>query len=74
MKISRPERIARIVWRLAKNPSQSFSLSDIAKEFEVSKTVLSDDVEIISNAMNDEGYSRIIIDRGRGRGIFNSLL
>lgn len=70
MKISRPERIARIVWRLAKNPSQSFSLSDIAKEFEVSKTVLSDDVEIISNAMNDEGCSRIIIDRGRGGGAY----
>jgi len=54
VKIPRPERIARIMWRLAKNPFRLFSLSDIAKSFEVSKTVISDDIEIISNAMKDE--------------------
>ena len=48
MKIPRTERIARIMWRLTKNPFRSFSLSDIAKGFKVSKTVISDDIEIIS--------------------------
>ena len=51
MKIPRTERIARIMWRLTKNPFRSFSLSDIAKGFKVSKTVISDDIEIISKAM-----------------------
>jgi len=70
VKIPRPERIARIMWRLAKNPFRLFSLSDIAKSFEVSKTVISDDIEIISNAMKDEGRCNIVIDRGRGGGAY----
>lgn len=70
MKIPRLERIARIMWRLAKNPFRSFSLSDIAKGFKVSKTVISDDIEIISKAMKDEGRCNIVIDRGRGGGAY----
>lgn len=70
MKIPRTERIARIMWRLTKNPFRSFSLSDIAKGFKVSKTVISDDIEIISKAMEDEGRCNIVIDRGRGGGAY----
>jgi Bacterial purine repressor, N-terminal. len=68
MRGQRTERLVRIVSRMFMGPSSHLSLTDIAAENSVSKTVISDDMEIISDALAAEGLGRVIVDRGRNGG------
>lgn len=70
MKGKRTERLIRIASRLLLRPSQPISLTDTASGFGVSKTLVSDDVEIISEALANEGLGNIIVDRGRSGGAY----
>ena len=49
-------------------PSKLISLTDLASKFNVSKTVISDDVEVINSAMVAEGFGQMQVDRGRSGG------
>lgn len=49
-------------------PSKLVSLTDLAGKFNVSKTVISDDVEVINSAMCAEGFGQMQVDRGRSGG------
>ena len=70
MKGKRTERLIRIASRLLLRPSQPISLTDTASGFGVSKTLVSDDIEIISEALGNEGLGSIIVDRGRSGGAY----
>ena len=50
------------------SPSKLISLTDLANKFNVSKTVISDDVEVINSAMEEEGFGQMQVDRGRSGG------
>ncbi len=62
MKGKRTERLIRIASRMLTNPSRPISLTETAAAFNVSKTLISDDVEIISNAIAEEGIGIRIED------------
>jgi purine operon repressor len=51
-------------------PSRQLSLTDTASGFKVSKTLVSDDIEIISEALLSEGVGSIVTDRGRSGGAY----
>jgi purine operon repressor len=46
------------------------SLTETANGFSVSKTLVSDDIEIISEALESEGVGSIVTDRGRSGGAY----
>jgi purine operon repressor len=52
------------------SPSRQLSLTDTASGFGVSKTLISDDIEIISEALQSEGVGSIVTDRGRSGGAY----
>lgn len=68
MRGSRTERLVRLASRFMLTPSKIISLTDLAGKFNVSKTVISDDVEVINTAMAAEGLGRMHVDRGRSGG------
>ena len=68
MRGQRTERLVRMASRFLLGPSRQVSLTELAADFEVSKTVVSDDVEIIDGAFAEEGLGRIVVDRGRSGG------
>jgi purine operon repressor len=70
MKGKRTERLIRIASRLLLKPSLPLSLTDTATNFSVSKTLISDDIEIISESLSNEGVGRIVTDRGRSGGAY----
>jgi purine operon repressor len=54
--------------RLLLFPAKQVSLTQMANAFQVSKTVISDDVAIIDNALTQEELGHVIVDRGRSGG------
>lgn len=68
MKSSRTERLIRMTSRFLISPSRQISLTGISEQFNVSKTVVSDDVSIIDQAFREEGLGGIHVDRGRSGG------
>jgi purine operon repressor len=52
------------------SPSRQLSLTDTASGFSVSKTLISDDIEIISEALQSEGVGSVMTDRGRSGGAY----
>lgn len=68
MKGQRTERLIKIASRFLTCPSHQFSLTSLAEDFNVSKTVISDDVSVIDEAINSEGLGQIRVDRGRTGG------
>lgn len=68
MRGQRTERLVRIAARFLASSSRQISLTDLAHDFNVSKTVISDDVEIINKAFLDEGLGMVAVDRGRTGG------
>jgi purine operon repressor len=52
------------------SPSRQLSLTDTASGFSVSKTLISDDIEIISEALQSEGVGSVVTDRGRSGGAY----
>lgn len=54
--------------RFLMSPSRQISLTGISEQFDVSKTVVSDDVSIIDLALREEGLGGIHVDRGRSGG------
>ena len=70
MKGKRTERLIRIASRLLLRPSLPLSLTDTAISFSVSKTLISDDIEIISESLSNEGVGRVVTDRGRNGGAY----
>lgn len=70
MKGKRTERLIRIASRMLLHPSRQLSLTDTASGFGVSKTLISDDIEIISEALTAEGVGSIVTDRGRSGGAY----
>ena len=68
MKGQRTERLIRTSARFLTCPSKQLSLTSLAEDFLVSKTVISDDVTIINEAFNREGLGGINVDRGRTGG------
>lgn len=68
MKSSRTERLIRIASRFLALPSKQISLTGVSEEFEVSKTVISDDMSIIDKAFREEGLGTLKVGRGRGGG------
>lgn len=68
MKGQRTERLIKIASRFLTCPSLQFSLTSLAEDFNVSKTVISDDVAVIDEAINSEGLGQIKVDRGRAGG------
>ena len=70
MKGKRTERLIRIASRMLTNPSRPISLTETAAAFNVSKTLISDDIEIISNALAEEGIGSVVTDRGRTGGSY----
>lgn len=72
MKGQRTERLIRITSKFLTSPSSQISLTALADDFAVSKTVVSDDVSMVNDALTKEGYGRLIVDRGRTGGLFTS--
>ena len=70
MKGQRTERLIRITSKFLTSPSSQISLTSLADDFAVSKTVVSDDVSMVNDALTKEGYGRLIVDRGRTGGAF----
>jgi purine operon repressor len=70
MKGQRTERLIRITSKFLSFPSRLISMTQLAEGFSVSKTVISDDVAIVSEALTKEGYGHVIVDRGRTGGAF----
>jgi len=70
MKTERIERLIRIVTGFLLNPSDSVSLTNMARQFGVSKTVISDDISMIDTSLEKEGIGRINVSKGRGGGAF----
>jgi purine operon repressor len=70
MKGQRTERLVRIASRFMLGPSRHLSLTDLAQDFEVSKTVISDDMEIIHRAFSEEMLGGVDVDRGRSGGAY----
>ncbi len=70
MKGQRTERLIRITSRFLSAPSRLISLTGLADGFGVSKTVVSDDVSMVNDALSNEGYGRLVVDRGRTGGAF----
>ena len=68
MRGQRTERLVRLAAKFMLCPSKLVSLTDLAGKFGVSKTVISDDVEVISSAMTAEGFGQMQVDRGRSGG------
>jgi purine operon repressor len=68
MRGQRTERLVRIASRFLFSPSRQLSLTKVATDFDVSKTVVSDDVAIIDAAFRQEGLGRMMVDRGRNGG------
>jgi purine operon repressor len=68
MRGQRTERLVRLAARFMLTPSKLVSLTDLAGKFNVSKTVISDDVEVINSAVTAEGIGRMQVDRGRSGG------
>ena len=68
MRGHRTERLVRLAAKFMMNPSKTISLTDQAAKFNVSKTVISDDVEVINSAMQAEGFGQMAVDRGRSGG------
>lgn len=64
----RTERLVRLAAKFMLSPSKLISLTDLAGKFDVSKTVISDDVEVINSAMEAEGFGQMQVDRGRSGG------
>lgn len=52
------------------NPSKQLSLTETAASFGVSKTLISDDIELISGAIEEEGIGSVLTDRGRTGGAY----
>lgn len=70
MKGQRTERLIRITSKFLSAPSSQVSLTALAEDFAVSKTVISDDVSMVNDALTKEGYGHLIVDRGRTGGAF----
>jgi purine operon repressor len=68
MKGQRTERLIRITSKFLTSPSRMLSMTKLAEEFGVSKTVISDDVAIVSSSLMKEGYGHVSVDRGRTGG------
>ncbi|HCL79776.1 MAG TPA: pur operon repressor [Synergistaceae bacterium] len=68
MKGQRIERLIRMTSRFLCRPSGQISMTSLAERFQVSKTVVSDDVAMISDALTREGLGGISVDRGRAGG------
>ncbi|MCE5201257.1 MAG: pur operon repressor [Synergistaceae bacterium] len=68
MRGQRTERLVRLAANFMLYPSKLVSLTDLAGKFNVSKTVISDDVEVIDSAMTAEGFGQMQVDRGRSGG------
>ncbi|MBL3572376.1 MAG: pur operon repressor [Synergistaceae bacterium] len=68
MRGQRTERLVRMASRLLLFPAKQVSLTQMANAFQVSKTVISDDVAIIDNALAQEELGHVIVDRGRSGG------
>lgn len=68
MRGHRAERLVRLASEFMLSPSKIISLTDLASKFNVSKTVISDDVEVINSAMTAEGFGKMHVDRGRSGG------
>lgn len=68
MRGQRTDRLIRTAARFLTCPSKQLSLTSLAEDFLVSKTVISDDVSIIDEAFKREGMGGISVDRGRTGG------
>lgn len=68
MRGHRTERLVRLASKFMLSPSKTISLTELAGKFNVSKTVISDDVEVINSAMTAEGLGQMHVDRGRSGG------
>ncbi len=68
VKSQRTERLVRMAARFFVSPRRVVSLTDLAGDFEISKTVVSDDIEIIDGALRSEGIGEVVVDRGRTGG------
>ena len=68
MRGQRTERLVRLAAKFMMCPSKLVSLTDLATKFNVSKTVISDDVEVINSAMEAEGFGQMMVARGRSGG------
>lgn len=66
----RTERLLRVAARLMDAPSTPLSLTALASDFNVSKTVISDDIVLLSQALEAEGLGRVVVDRGRSGGAY----
>jgi purine operon repressor len=70
MRGKRTQRLIRIASRMLLHPSRQISLTETATGFGVSKTLISDDIELISDALRSEGIGSILTDRGRSGGAY----
>lgn len=70
MKVKRMDRMLRIASKLFLYPSKQFSVTRIAEFFGVSKTVISEDISLLAQAVEQEGYGTVEVGRGRNGGAF----
>ncbi|PIE55423.1 MAG: pur operon repressor [Dethiosulfovibrio peptidovorans] len=68
MKGQRISRLLKMTARFLSNPAHPFSVTALADDFTVSKTVVSEDISIIEDSIVSEGLGRIRVDRGRAGG------
>jgi len=64
------ERMLRIASKLFLHPSRQFSITKIADFFGVSKTVISEDISLLAQAVEEDGYGLVEVGRGRNGGAF----
>ena len=66
----RTERLLRVAARMMNAPSRPLSLTQLANDFGVSKAVISDDISLLTLALEAEGLGRVVVDRGRSGGAY----
>ncbi len=75
MRLARPERLARITARLMFAPSRRISLTENAGEFDISKTMVSNDLSLLNEVFQGEGLGDVAVERGReGGAVFHPRL
>ncbi|QQE79401.1 pur operon repressor [Alicyclobacillus sp. SO9] len=65
----RSERIIRVVRALQERPNQQISLSELAEEYGVAKSSLSEDVALIRDVLEADGAGTVVSLTGAGGGV-----
>lgn len=63
--MKRSSRLVSLVSKFIVMPSKSFSVTELAEEYKVSKTVISEDISAINSGFEAYGFGQMTVERGR---------